>query len=80
MKRFKSMSNKVKMIVRRIPKKTVQNILKDIRESVWNLNIEKDSFGYTVTTKKGMVVFQAMNGNRDYLTRWHPTLLAAFNG
>tara|TARA_Y100001938_G_C8067634_1_gene421189 strand:+ start:693 stop:917 length:225 start_codon:yes stop_codon:yes gene_type:complete len=74
------MSNKVKMIVRRIPKKTVQNILRDIRQSVWNLNIEKDSFGYKVTTKNGTLVFQAMNGTRDYLTRWHPKLLAAFNG
>lgn len=74
------MAGKTKMIVRIIPKKTVQNILRDIRQSVWNLNIEKDSFGYTVTTQKGMIVFQAMNGNRDYLTRWHPTLLEAFNG
>jgi len=74
------MSNKPKMIVRIIAKKTVQNILRDIRQSVWNLNIEKDEYGYTVTTQKGMVVFQAMNGNRDYLTRWHPKLLAAFNG
>tara|TARA_R110000772_G_scaffold253368_1_gene369007 strand:- start:436 stop:660 length:225 start_codon:yes stop_codon:yes gene_type:complete len=74
------MSNKTKMIVRIIPKKTVQNILRDIRASVWNLNIEKDDFGYTVTTQKGIVVLQAMNGNRDYLTRWHPKLLAAFNG
>jgi len=74
------MSDKVKMIVRIIPKRTMQNILKDIRNHLQNLTVTKDSHGYTVTTGKGLIVLKAMNGNRDYLTRWHPKLLAAFNG
>ena len=71
---------KTKMIVRIIPKRTMQNILTDIRNHVKNLTITKDEHGYTVTTGKGRVVLKAMNGNNDYLTRWHPKLLAAFNG
>ena len=74
------MSNKTKMIVRIIPKRTMQNILTDIRNHVKNLTVTKDEHGYTVTTGKGRVVLKAMNGNRDYLTRWHPKLLEAFNG
>ena len=74
------MSNKTKMIVRFIPKRTMQNILTDIRNHVKNLTVTKDEHGYTVTTGKGRVVLKAMNGNRDYLTRWHPKLLEAFNG
>lgn len=79
-RKVETMSTKVKMITRILPKPTLQAILKDIRNNVGNLTVAKDTNGYTVTTRKGLVVLKAMNGNNDYLTRWHPKLLAAFNG
>ena len=62
-----------KMIARVIPKKNVQAMIKALRAA--NLEVVKTDSGYECSSN-GELLFQAMNGNRNYLVRMRSDLFA----
>ncbi len=60
------------MIVRRIPKPTVQAMLSALRAA--NMTVTKKAGIYSAETADSKLVFRAMPGQRDYLVRMVPDL------
>jgi hypothetical protein len=60
-----------KMIARVIPKKNVQAMIKALRAA--KLNVAKTDSGYECSLN-GALLFQAMNGRRNYLVRMRADL------
>ena len=62
-----------KMIARRIDKQSVQAMVKALRAA--DLPVVKSDYGYKCEVQ-GRVIFQAMNGNHDYLVRMADNLFS----
>ena len=74
--------SKKNFIYRPLDKRTVQSILRQIRNAkAWNMTIERDEGGWdSVKAANGKEVFVAMWSANHYMTGWHPKLFEVFNG
>lgn len=64
--------NESKYIARAIPKKTVQQMLKALRDA--KLDVVKSDYGYSCHAPDGTLLFRAMNGRHNYLVRMRADL------
>jgi hypothetical protein len=64
----------VNMIVRAVPKKNVQGMIRALRSA--KLTVTKDSNGFYLCKLDGKTLFAAMPGRLNYLVRMQPDLFA----
>ena len=74
--------SKKNFIYRPLDKRTVQSILRQIRNAkAGNMTIERDESGwYSVKAANGNEVLVARWSANLYMTGWHPKLFELFNG
>lgn len=62
------------MIVRAVPKKNVQGMIRALRDA--KLTVTKDSGGFYQCKLDGVTLFAAMPGRLNYLVRMQPDLFS----